>query len=101
MKERRTTAKMQPRRATRGSKKQYVFPISISFVNLADCELQNFASDGVILTGIVGNDSTVTFHNIESTGGKQWVSFYYQNTDDMGFGDQRKLRPILIPLKSC
>ncbi|OJJ03087.1 hypothetical protein ASPVEDRAFT_42607 [Aspergillus versicolor CBS 583.65] len=48
----------------------------------------NFATDGAILTGIYGNDSTVTFHNIEGTGKPQWVSFYYQNTDDMGFGDQ-------------
>jgi hypothetical protein len=47
----------------------------------------NFATEGVILTGIYGNDSTVTFHNIEGTGKPQWVSFYYQNTDDMGFGD--------------
>ncbi|KAI1171683.1 carbohydrate-binding module family 35 protein [Nemania sp. FL0916] len=48
----------------------------------------NFASSGTILTGIYGNDSTVTFHNIEGTGKPQWVSFYYQNIDDMGFGDQ-------------
>ncbi|KAI1362161.1 family 43 glycoside hydrolase [Xylaria arbuscula] len=48
----------------------------------------NFASGGTILTGIYGNDSTVTFHGIEGTGKPQWVSFYYQNTDDMGFGDQ-------------
>ncbi|KAB8231989.1 putative beta-glucanase [Aspergillus alliaceus] len=48
----------------------------------------NFASDNVILTGIYGNDSTVTFEGIEGTGKPQWVSFYYQNTDDMGFGDQ-------------
>ncbi|KAJ2988597.1 hypothetical protein NUW58_g3886 [Xylaria curta] len=48
----------------------------------------NFASEGTILTGIYGNDSTVTFHGIEGTGKPQWVSFYYQNTDDMGFGDQ-------------
>ncbi|KAK8136347.1 hypothetical protein PG984_004287 [Apiospora sp. TS-2023a] len=48
----------------------------------------NFASDGVILTGIYGNDSTVTFNGIKGTGNPQWVSFYYQNTDDMGFGDQ-------------
>ncbi|EMR66489.1 putative galactan -beta-galactosidase protein [Eutypa lata UCREL1] len=48
----------------------------------------NFASEGVILTGIYGNDSTVTFSGIEGTGKPQWVSFYYQNTDDMGFGDQ-------------
>jgi len=47
-----------------------------------------FASDGVILTGIYGNDSTVTFHDVQGSGGKQWVSFYYQNIDDMGFGDQ-------------
>ncbi|KAI2627831.1 carbohydrate-binding module family 35 protein [Hypoxylon sp. NC1633] len=48
----------------------------------------NFASGGVIVTGIEGNDSTVTFHGIEGTGEPQWISFYYQNTDDMGFGDQ-------------
>ncbi|ETS85142.1 hypothetical protein PFICI_03167 [Pestalotiopsis fici W106-1] len=48
----------------------------------------NFGSNGVIATGIYGNDSTVTFTNIEGTGKPQWVSFYYQNTDDMGFGDQ-------------
>jgi hypothetical protein len=48
----------------------------------------NFASKGVIATGIYGNDSTVTFSGIEGTGKLQWVSFYYQNIDDMGFGDQ-------------
>ncbi|KAI0010674.1 family 43 glycoside hydrolase [Xylariaceae sp. FL0662B] len=48
----------------------------------------NFAGDGLILTGIYGNDSTVTFHGVEGTGTPQWISFYYQNTDDMGFGDQ-------------
>ncbi|KAK8002830.1 hypothetical protein PG989_002549 [Apiospora arundinis] len=48
----------------------------------------NFASDGIILTGIYGNDSTMTFSGIKGTGKPQWVSFYYQNTDDMGFGDQ-------------
>ncbi|CAA9966953.1 hypothetical protein CFE70_010388 [Pyrenophora teres f. teres 0-1] len=47
-----------------------------------------FASDGIIVTGIYGNDSKVTFSNIEGSGKPQWVSFYYQNTDDMGFGDQ-------------
>ena len=48
----------------------------------------SFSSQGVIATGINGNDSKVTFHNIAGTGKPQWVSFYYQNTDDMGFGDQ-------------
>jgi hypothetical protein len=47
-----------------------------------------FGSDSVITTGIYGNDSTVTFHNVAGKGKPQWVSFYYQNTDDMGFGDQ-------------
>jgi hypothetical protein len=47
-----------------------------------------FGSDSVITTGIYGNYSTVTFDNIAGTGKPQWVSFYYQNTDDMGFGDQ-------------
>ncbi|KAF2868753.1 glycosyl hydrolase [Massariosphaeria phaeospora] len=45
-------------------------------------------NDGIILTNIYGNASTVTFNNITGTGKPQWVSFYYQNTDDMGFGDQ-------------
>jgi hypothetical protein len=40
---------------------------------------KNFATDGVILTGIYGNDSTVTFENIEGSGKPQWVSFYYQS----------------------
>ncbi|KAK3692795.1 glycoside hydrolase family 43 protein [Podospora appendiculata] len=48
----------------------------------------SFASHGTIATGIYGNDSTVTFEGIEGTGQPQWVSFYYQNTDDMGYGDQ-------------
>ncbi|KAI5362372.1 putative glycoside hydrolase, family 43 [Septoria linicola] len=48
----------------------------------------NFASGGTIVTGISGNDSTVTFEGIEGNGKPQWVSFYYQNTDDMGYGDQ-------------
>lgn len=48
----------------------------------------NFASNGSIVTGISGNDSTVTFERIAGTGKPQWVSFYYQNTDDMGYGDQ-------------
>lgn len=39
----------------------------------------NFASGGVIATGIYGNDSTVTFSGIEGTGKPQWVSFYYQS----------------------
>lgn len=70
---------------------------------------KNFATDGIILTGIYGNDSTITFQNIEGSGKPQWVSFYYQSSfliftpypvdflsdrlldiDDMGFGDQRK-----------
>ncbi|KAK4504465.1 hypothetical protein PRZ48_005381 [Zasmidium cellare] len=48
----------------------------------------NFASGGLIVAGISGNDSTVTFENVQGSGKPQWVSFYYQNTDDMGFGDQ-------------
>ncbi|KAF4917904.1 hypothetical protein CGCVW01_v009405 [Colletotrichum viniferum] len=41
----------------------------------------------VIATGIYGNDSTITFE-VEGQGRDQWVSFYHQNIDDMGFGDQ-------------
>jgi len=41
----------------------------------------NFGSDGFIITGISGNDSTASFTGIEGTGRPQWVSFYYQNTD--------------------
>ena len=40
---------------------------------------QNFGSGGVIVTGIYGNDSSVTFEGIEGTGQPQWVSFYYQS----------------------
>lgn len=47
----------------------------------------SFGTDGVIVTGIYGNDSKVSFE-VEGQGKPQWVSFYYQNTDDMGFGDQ-------------
>ncbi|RMJ07767.1 hypothetical protein CDV36_012631 [Fusarium kuroshium] len=45
-----------------------------------------FASNGTIVTGIEGNDSTISFE-IDGEGGEQWVSVYYQNIDDMGFGD--------------
>lgn len=50
----------------------------------------SFTETGVIMAGIYGNDSTVTFFNVQGHGAVdgQWVSFYYQNTDDMGFGDQ-------------
>lgn len=47
----------------------------------------SFATDGQIVTGIYGNDSTVTFTGIQGSGKAQWVAFYYQNADDMGFGD--------------
>jgi hypothetical protein len=56
----------------------------------------NFASKGTIVTGIYGNDSTVTFEGIAGSGKPQWVSFYYQNTDDMGFGDQPMGQPDRI-----
>lgn len=59
-------------------------------VTSGDAFLQEakFASEGMIATGIYGNDSTVTFTGVEGDGSTQWVSFYYQNTDDMGFGNQ-------------
>jgi len=41
--------------------------------------VQNFASGGVIVTGLYGNDSKLTFGGIEGTGKPQWVSFYYQS----------------------
>ena len=46
----------------------------------------NFGSNLTIVTGIYGNDSTVTF-NVKGCGKKQWVSFWYQNTDDVDYGD--------------
>ncbi|KAI8658024.1 hypothetical protein NCS57_01182900 [Fusarium keratoplasticum] len=54
-----------------------------------DAHLQEatFGSDHVIATGIYGNDSTATF-TVNGEGQDQWVSFYHQNIDDMGFGDQ-------------
>lgn len=51
----------------------------------------SFATTGVVATGIWGNDSTVTFSGVLGAGPgaqQQWVSFYYQNIDDMGFGNQ-------------
>lgn len=48
----------------------------------------NFGINGTILTGIYGNESKATFTGIQGHGCKQWVSIYYQNADDMGFGDQ-------------
>ncbi|KAJ2897012.1 glycosyl hydrolase [Zalerion maritima] len=48
----------------------------------------NFASGNQIVTGIYGNDSTVVFSGIKGEGKEQWISFYYENADDMGFGDQ-------------
>lgn len=47
----------------------------------------SFASGGRMATGISGSESTVSFTGVEGTGEEQWVSFYYQNTDDMGFGN--------------
>ncbi|KAI6781048.1 uncharacterized protein J7T54_003215 [Emericellopsis cladophorae] len=47
----------------------------------------NFASFNRIATGIYGNDSRAIFE-VEGAGEDQWVSFYHQNIDDMGFGDQ-------------
>ncbi|CAG7557891.1 unnamed protein product [Fusarium equiseti] len=54
-----------------------------------------FGTDHVIATGIQGNDSTITFE-VEGKGADQWVSFYHQNTDDMGFGDQPMGQPDRI-----
>ncbi|CAH0016154.1 unnamed protein product [Clonostachys rhizophaga] len=47
----------------------------------------NFATLSKIATGIYGNDSKITFE-VDGQGDDQWVSFYHQNIDDMGFGDQ-------------
>lgn len=71
---------------TVGGKPYYASDASVS--GSAFKQEANFASNGIIATGIYGNDSVVTFSGIEGTGKPQWVSFYYQNTDDMGFGDQ-------------
>ncbi|CAI6073421.1 unnamed protein product [Clonostachys chloroleuca] len=46
-----------------------------------------FAGSGVMGTGIFGNTSKVVFE-VDGAGKDQWVSFYHQNIDDMGFGDQ-------------
>ena len=47
----------------------------------------NFGSNLTIVTGIYGNDSTVTFNGVKGSGTKQWVSFWYQNIDDLDYGD--------------
>ncbi|SPO01925.1 probable beta-glucanase [Cephalotrichum gorgonifer] len=54
-----------------------------------------FGAGNVIATGIYGNESTITFE-VEGQGQDQWVSFYHQNTDDMGFGDQPQGAPDRI-----
>ncbi|KAJ0414360.1 glycosyl hydrolase [Aspergillus carlsbadensis] len=54
-----------------------------------------FASGNRIATGIYGNDSTVTF-TVQGDGTEQWVLFYHQNIDDMGFGDQPMGQPDRI-----
>ncbi|KAL4769393.1 glycosyl hydrolase [Aspergillus nidulans var. acristatus] len=54
-----------------------------------------FGGQNVIATGIYGNDNRVTF-TIEGHGEDQWVSFYHQNIDDMGFGDQPQGQPDRI-----
>ena len=63
-----------------------------------DARLQeaNFAHGNMIATDINGNDSTLTFSGVKGQGGNQWVSFYYQNIDDMGFGDQPQGQPDRI-----
>ena len=71
------------------SKRQYV-QAARSAKTPADGWDQNFASHGVILTGIYGNDSTVTFKGIEGTGKPQWVSFYYQSKCPRFDGRDRK-----------
>ncbi|KAH7099235.1 glycosyl hydrolase [Auriculariales sp. MPI-PUGE-AT-0066] len=45
------------------------------------------ASGAKLVTGIAGSTSTLTISGIRGTGELQWVSFYYVNNDDMGFGD--------------
>jgi hypothetical protein len=49
-----------------------------------------------VSAGIYGNDSTVAFEGLEGTGKPQRVSFYYQNTDDMGFGGRLSGTPERI-----
>jgi hypothetical protein len=49
---------------------------------------QNFASNNTIITSIFSNTSTLTLPSIHGSGAYHWLSFYYQNTDDMGYGDQ-------------
>ena len=75
--ERLTPQRKPRRRATHSSRKLYVPDIDER--KGPPLTAQNFATDGVILTGIYGNDSTVTFEGIEGTGKPQWVSFYYQS----------------------
>ncbi|KAM0617092.1 hypothetical protein ACHAP0_001851 [Verticillium nonalfalfae] len=55
----------------------------------------SFGSHNVIATGIYGNDSMITFE-VDGQGQDRWVSFYHQNTDDMGFGDQPYGQPDRI-----
>ena len=50
-----------------------------------------------IVTGIQGANNTLTIRNIRGTGKPQWVSFWYINQDDMGYGDQPGASPFPRP----
>lgn len=53
-----------------------------------------------IVTGIQGANNTLTIRNIRGTGQPQWVSFWYINQDDMGYGDQPGMYTPSFPLRS-
>ncbi|KAH7310617.1 family 43 glycoside hydrolase [Stachybotrys elegans] len=65
------------------------------FTGGAHLQEATFASHNAIATGIYGNDSKVEI-TVDGEGADQWVSFYHQNIDDMGFGDQPMGQPDRI-----
>jgi hypothetical protein len=88
--ERPTTPTPAQLQAQHSPKKPYVYLFPLSSLNLTHHlpQQQNFASNNTIITSISSNTSTLTIPNISGSNAYHWISFYYQNTDDMGYGDQ-------------
>jgi len=74
---------------------EYYSAIDGNLTGNAFLQEANFASYRKIATGIYGNESKISFE-VQGAGEDQWVSFYHQNIDDMGFGDQPMGQPDRI-----
>jgi hypothetical protein len=88
--ERPTTPTLAQPPVQHSPKKPYVSLLPLHPPNLTHHlpQPQNFASNNTIITSISSNQSTITIPNILGTNAYHWICFYYQITDDMGYGDQ-------------